>query len=997
MRVSYPPLRLQWMVQTFHLLLILISFAILHAQQNPQPHFRNYSTEQGLPSSEVHCVFQDSRGYMWFGTDNGVAKFDGYEFHSYGTRDGLNSNVIFDIYEDSQKRIWIGTMTGETYIFQGDTITPYVYNNRVTKSNRHFGHANFVYAKNDGTTFFNLMFAGILQIDKNGNDSLYSTLNSLAYFILEVEKSPKLLYTSIRRSYEKGLSYSTNHTIELLSGTTRHQFELPYLSNECHVRFNASKLASGEIIVTACQQLFCFRNNKLLWAIPYTFEASRIIIDENQTIWVCGINGGGIRRYTTLEGVRNGIYDHYLKGLSISNVCKDNKGGLWITSLEQGIFFCNDQQSLIFDSKFGLSEDQVTSVTFKSGDELFVGCENGEIFQIDVEKDQIINSFTNPYGYHNFDLLFQEDKSILWSNGSYWQNGNWHHVKIKNPNKESADEFISTKVQKLHINAQEYLVGCNYAGFLMIDLENDSVRYSTFFNNFRERTFAVHTDRNQTLWVGNLRGLFAFRDSVLVSPDVDHPAFQIRVEDIDEMPDGSLVFGTKGLGVVRWKGQDIVQVTTDEGLTADMIEDIHVDESGTLWVGTLNGLNKVTFGKYGQVDVRSYTVSNGLPSNEMYQIKSFDGQLWLCTAKGLIKFHEPAIDTLASAPVLQSLQVNDSAVSWETTSTFSHDQNNLAFRFLTINYQQNGQIPYRYRLGETEAWLHTQNRSVQYPKLSPGDYSFEVQAQNQDGYWSVSTVYAFAIRPPWWNTAWAQAGFLGLLLGGLILYQRQHTQKIKKEAAIQQQISSLERAALQAQMNPHFIFNCLNSIQHFILQNDQKQAVEFLSRFAQLVRHNLNASVKGRVSLEEELGLLDNYLAVEQERFDHRFTYAIEVDEALNQQAIHLPPLLIQPYVENAIAHGLSPQKEQGEVRVHFRKEEGLMVVRVRDNGVGIQPRENRPTNTRHESVGMTLTQKRLELLRGTGDEAVKITDLQEEGKTKGTEVEIRIVLSPKP
>ena len=170
--------------------------------------------------------------------------------------------------------------------------------------------------------------------------------------------------------------------------------------------------------------------------------------------------------------------------------------------------------------------------------------------------------------------------------------------------------------------------------------------------------------------------------------------------------------------------------------------------------------------------------------------------------------------------------------------------------------------------------------------------------------------------------------------------------------------------------------------------------MEYLSRFAQLVRHNLNASVEGKVSLEEEVSLLDNYLALERERFEHRFDYELEVEKSLNQQFIDFPPLLIQPYVENAIIHGLSKKKEKGRVTVHFSKEDGCLNVRIRDNGPGFQPNAKKKRNGNHKSVGMTITQKRLELLGNHPEKAVQISTIDGAEGASGTEVKILIELN---
>ena len=466
------------------------------------------------------------------------------------------------------------------------------------------------------------------------------------------------------------------------------------------------------------------------------------------------------------------------------------------------------------------------------------------------------------------------------------------------------------------------------------------------------------------------------------------------MEDIDEFPDSTLVLGTKGFGIILWKKNNIIEINEKLGLTSNMLEDVHVDENGILWAGTLNGLNKISFDKGGEPIVRTFTTFNGLPSNEIYQIKSYEGQVWVCTAGGLVKFQEPVIDTISDAPILQYLKVNDSLIQWNINNTFPYNENNLELRYLTINYRQNGTIPYRYRISKNQKWRYTQNLTVDYPSLPPDDYTFEEQSQNEDGFWSQSTVYQFTICPPWWATWWFR--ILSVLGLGVLIYfvYKNRTKRILDKAKLKQQLTDLEKSALQAQMNPHFIFNCLNSIQNFILQNEKQKAVEYLAKFARLVRHNLNASVQGMISLEEEINLLNNYLSLEQERFDNRFEYLIKVDPLLNTAFIEFPPMLIQPYVENAVIHGISQKKEKGKIEIHFSKNENELLATVSDNGKGYRNDGTTSKKPRHKSVGMTITQKRLELLGSHTNDIVQIKNLhQSNGEVGGTEVQIKIAL----
>ncbi|MCB9051271.1 MAG: histidine kinase [Lewinellaceae bacterium] len=975
-------------------LLFTLSPLLLFSQTNPQPHFRNYSTQHGLPSPEVYCAFQDSQGYMWFGTDNGAARFDGYTFRTYDARDGLASNVVFDIHEDAKGRIWFGTMTGEAFILEGDTIVPYRYNHLVLQYRGKFHGVALAYLQpEEEKAYFELAELGFLQIDSLGRDSLFTTSLPYCWLIMDLEGVPEVLRTIVYRPKEDGYGILANQIrerktapFEILSNKRWFQVELPFpFGLPCGGYFDAQRISKDSLLVFACHFVYILKNDKLLATEPFHLKINMAIEDEEQAIWLCLGEGNGLRRYRNLEAFRKGKYDLFLDGLSINYVSKDSKGGLWVTTQEKGVFYCTDMQLLTYDSRFGFSEDFVSAVAFKNEEELFAGCKNGNIFQVSLEDNQIGNIIKNPWSYENFDLLYLSEKDALWCNNGYWKNGQWHFIYYFNPIYQKQLRWDFGRMEKLHLNSRGELLGCYHLGFSVIDVNEKYLKFASYYNNLHERTFAIYTAGDERVWVGNARGLFEFKDSILLSPGIVHPAFNNRVEDIDELPDSSLVFGTKGWGVICWKGEDILQITTDDGLTANMIEDVHVDENGILWVGTLNGLNKVTFDTAGRTTVRRFTVANGLPSNEIYKVKSYAGQVWLCTAGGLVKFHEPEVDKEAPTPRIQYLNVNGAAMPLAAGQEFNHQQNSLEFRFLAINYRQNGRIPYRYRLNEKADWQYTENLTVNYPQLPPGAYRFEVQAQNQDGYWSPSTTHAFTILPPWWNTWWARTLAGGLLLSGIFYYQRQSVARVRREAAIQQQVTELERAALQAQMNPHFIFNCLNSIQNFILQNDRKRAVEYLSRFAQLVRHNLNASVQGKVSLDEELRLLDNYLALEQERFEHRFEYSLEVGEGLDKELIAFPPMLIQPYVENAVIHGLGKKEGKGKVTVHFQQEDGGLMVTIRDNGVGYRPGSNGEHSPRHRSVGMTVTQKRLELLGKRGEEVVRISALE------GTGTEVRI------
>jgi hypothetical protein len=388
--------------------------------------------------------------------------------------------------------------------------------------------------------------------------------------------------------------------------------------------------------------------------------------------------------------------------------------------------------------------------------------------------------------------------------------------------------------------------------------------------------------------------------------------------------------------------------------------------------------------------VKRITVFNGLPSNEINRVATVGNELWVATSKGLVHFLPKEKNHYAPVPEIDVVLVNNRPINHSKRLSLGPNQNNLTIRFSAINYSMNGKIPYRYRFTGSP-WTTTLTRSVNLPVLPAGERRFEVQAQNEDGIWSESAVLRFEIQPHWYATWWARSAAAVALALGVFMFLKIRTKRLEKAHEMQLQMANLERSALQAQMNPHFIFNCLNSIQNFILQNEKESAISYLGSFAALVRSMLNASVSGSIALADEIKLLNNYLALEKLRFKGRFDFEVTVAEGIDVYEVKIPPLLIQPYVENAVLHGMSNKEAEGKVAVHFEKKTSFMEITVEDNGPGMS-KENvhKYPGPAHKSVGMSITKKRLELLaKNRQNSEVRI----EPGSASGTVVHIRIEL----
>jgi len=329
-----------------------------------------------------------------------------------------------------------------------------------------------------------------------------------------------------------------------------------------------------------------------------------------------------------------------------------------------------------------------------------------------------------------------------------------------------------------------------------------------------------------------------------------------------------------------------------------------------------------------------------------------------------------------------------------------YNQNLIEISFVGLSYRTAGNIIYKYRLsGINDQWTFTKNTLVSYPFLPDGEYKFEVYAMNKDGVYSIApATITFIINPPFWKTWW----FIGvciLLFAGMVrvfIYFR--IKAVKKRNALRLKLNKYMQQALSQQMNPHFIFNSLNSIQYYILQNDRLASNKYLSKFASLMRIILDNSQHQLIPLKDELNALNLYIELEAMRFKEKFQFSITVDEKLDTSINKIPPLLIQPYVENAIWHGLMHKEDNGILEVGLRLKDNVIICTITDNGIGREKAaeiKNKKIQT-YKSRGTKITGDRLNLINTLNNMKMQINyfDLKDNsGNASGTKVEITIPL----
>lgn len=396
---------------------------------------------------------------------------------------------------------------------------------------------------------------------------------------------------------------------------------------------------------------------------------------------------------------------------------------------------------------------------------------------------------------------------------------------------------------------------------------------------------------------------------------------------------------------------------------------------------------------------------DGLPANEINDVLIVDHRVWVSSNKG-VSFFDP--DSINSSKIqlpiyLTKILINDKDTSLLENYNLCYDQNNLKINFVGLGYKAAGQLTYRYKMiGLDTNWIYTKTREIQFTTLPANTYTLILNVINTDGSYSANeAVVHFEIALPFWKKWWFELGVL--LLGSYIMFVlirfrlKKVQQRKEKNADLNKILMSLKLKALRAQMNPHFTFNVMNSIQHFIATNDGEAANRYLSRFSKLIRLILNNSEKNLVPIADEIKALELYLELEAMRFEERFEYKINVDSSIDILEMEIPSMLIQPYVENCIKHGILNSKRRGVILIDIQKHKNFLKCIIEDNGVGRSNTVFINKNNSHKSFGTSITQERLAAINALNNSQLSenVIDLYDDnGDPIGTRVEIFIPIN---
>lgn len=1006
--------------------------------------------------ASIDCFYEDSRGFMWMGTYSGLYMYDGSNFTHFKNNPNdplsISDNKIRRILEDDKGNFWVGTQNGLNYFdIRKRTFKRFndkekfgigiVGINEIKKDD----NKNIWVSTDDGLYWIDFEYQKFNKYDlKFDNIAVGGLLfNKTGFYAIS----------------DSGLFFKDSKVGSLSL------IPLPK-SKELQRDLRASRILKDEydiIWIGTSKGLFyinSLQNNIFLIEYPlFKNESIRFLVKKSKDeLWINTDTGLNILNTITSKFQKyayNPLLPQGYPQENLFNIFYSSSNILWTQIIGKDVYTVNIEKHRFQSVPIPLM-DYIPTVSslfeqfeYKP-DTLFIRQKNGtgllniktgKITPFDYKPDY------NLEGWQGGVICFlEEDNNKLWI-GTFGGLFLFDKMTKRFINLEEQfkgiDIFRKKTIRKIYRDKKGFLwIATCGNGFFKVNFETRTIKsyYQTKEDNINllSNTRSILETKNGQIWVGTRGGLckympeadtFKIYKNVLNDPQSmsENTAFCIYEDEKENIWVGTYGGGLNKLDV---KTEKFKHYITDNGLVDNNVISIFPDMQGNLWLTTFSGIS--SFNPQTEL-FRNYRAAQGLLNNAYSAFLNgkshYSNLLFFGGDKGIDFFDPNTIHPSTLDPNIfitdfklfnKSIPISRGEknskeyplsidISFTKHLELAYEQNVIGFEFAALDFSAPKNIQYAYMLeGFDTAWQYIgHTRSATFTNLNPGNYTFKVKATNADGVWGTKTAsIKLTVLAPWWQTWWFRTLVVLTLFGlGFAFYQYRISQIKEREAiktALNQRISEVEMEALRSQMSPHFIFNCLSAITRFILNYENEAAILYLTKFSRLVRLVLNHSQMDTIPLYKELEAIHLYLDMEELRFHEKFMYNLNIDDTLATKKIYVPPMLIQPYLENAVWHGLLPKKSaDNQLLVDIKNGGDTLTITIEDNGIGRDKAAELKSKTalseEHKSYGMKLTEERFQIINKTNEKtaSVSIIDLKnKEGQALGTRVVLLIPIT---
>jgi ligand-binding sensor domain-containing protein len=989
-----------------NLLFLLTYFLIVNSARAQHYSFISYSTESGLAQSQVRSIAQDKNGYLWLGTLAGLSKYDGKKFVNYSIQNGLIDNQIFSILPDKSTGLWIGTMGGLNY-FDGEKFKSYLFKEDMAEN-----MINAMAQDLEGNLWLATDGSGVCRF--NGNKFEYfSEENGLANDNVRtvcIDDKGRVWFGT-----RNGICFYNGTEFKTIDSTISQPSNVSHIFMDRHKKLWFSTFGEGVYQYDGRE----FKNYTERDGLIHDWIRAAVE-DSDGKVWftskfgICKFDGKAFMNFTESEGLPTD---------NANVVFEDMERNLWIGSEGKGISKFLGETFTYMTTKDRLSSNIVLSILEDRDWNLWFSTFGKGVIKREKDKTLIYNIDN---GLSN---------SIVWASLKDRDNNLWFCTA------DGVSRFDGKRFRNYSeedgLNAKKVLSICqDHTGNIWFGtIAGVSVFDGTHFKNYLygsdnmgKEVMNIAEDKQGRMWFATKNGLYKLEKGRFTKYTTANGLCNNTLVSLAVDQNDHLWIGSKA-GINYYDGKTFSKILIDDIFNSNNICFLMFDKKELLWIGTNNGVFVLDAKEYVRsktVKFRHYTIFDGLQGMECNQNAVFRdhlGNIWMGTTEGVIKYN-PSIKDFRTGdfkPVTHISRVRlflkdtnwskvtkeiDPATRLPKNLKVKYQTTHFTFDYIGIKLSNPSSVRYKYMLeGFDESWSSATDATfATYSNLPSGKYTFKVIAGDVTGNWNeIPAEFSFEILPPFWTRWWF---ILLCVLAGLFLLwavYRVRVNEIRKKHQTQQleyksKLMLLEHQSLNSSMNRHFIFNALNSIQYYMNKEDKLSAHKYLSRFAKLIRMNLDSSMSNLVPVSEEISRLDLYLQIELMRFEEKFEYTITIADDIDVESIEIPPMLLQPYVENCILHGILPSDKPGriDIRVEHNSNDGI-VFSIQDNGIGIEESKARKLSKKspHVSRGTSITAQRIQLLGATNNINISINGpfevKDQENKVLGTRVELII------
>lgn len=966
------------------------AFALDPSKEIAQYSRRVWLKKEGLPQNSVLAMAQTPNGYLWLGTMEGLARFDGHKFVVYNYRNTpqLSAPIISALRISRDSTLWIGT-TGNGLV--------------------RYREGRFSHVKGPPQT----ISSTVRTIYEASNGVLWvSTSDGLA--CVKGDSVVRLFTSSDGLPY--GLAYSIAEDEEghlLVAGREG----IEELNEDCFKPYTRAKGVSSVPLVlykdhngrlwvgTFNKGVFCLSGDSLKQYSSTDGLSSDYVSclteDVNGGIWVGTVSGGVNRIY----GKRISVFGSR-EGLSmdeVHSVFEDREGNMWVGLSGGGLTRFVDPKFVTLPLGSTASQNMAWSIFEDHRGTIFAGNSAGNIFEL--KSGTFIPSVRVKKPLNGIPFTFCEDHhGFLWigtSKGAYREkNGRVEHFPFGFVSAILEDSF-----GRVWIGAGNMLLVFDKGKFIQCKTNSGE-----WLPNVR----LLYEDSRKTLWIGlREKGVYAL-DLREVSPAGDLPPLQkftqkngflsSSVMSVSEDGTGSIWVTTFGGGLSQIDSGRVRTFTSSSGLPSDVLYNALDDRAGNLWISTNNGVFRVSLrslreyarGERTSVEATTFGTEDGMVSDECNGgnncsgFRTRTGKLLFPTTWGVVMVDPSSLPTNTVPPTVVIEKIIVDRAEFPSRGDFSSPPGDgeIEFQYDGVSFSAAERVRFKTKLeGFDHDWIDSEDRtSAHYTNIPPGDYTFRVRACNGDGVWNEAGASAsFILRPHFYQTIWfyTLCGLVVMMVGAGVhsLYRRDRDRQLVA-SQLESKLAQAQLKVLEMQLQPHFLFNTLNGIM-VLIHGDPDKASRMLARLSEFLRSTLERTGDQEVPLQKELDLVHRYLDIEQIRFGDRLTVSNNVCNQLRDALV--PTMILQPLVENAIRHGVSKRRGPAWIQINADQTDGMLVLTVRDNGAGVDGQN--PAEL-HEGVGLGNTRARLKQLYGNAYQFSLMTP-----ETGGFEVSLAIPL----